>query len=144
MMLTAPDLVVEHTPTGPRALAVFDLSDVQLAAVREALDAARRERYAHGELDVDDVRALAELRTLTDQVETLALAGGHATLRLAVEQVELLAQAVGAYLLRDTADYQPPELRERLALLGPLAGPLLDLVCELRSGQRALDELAAG
>lgn len=142
-MLTAQDIVVEHTPTGPRPVAVFDLTDRELAAAAEALDSLRRERYAHPGLDADDILGLTGLRVVTDQIETLTTVGMHGTLRLPVEQVHLLAEAVGGYLLRDTESYQPPELRARLELLRPIAGELLDLVADLRRAQQTLDEHGA-
>jgi hypothetical protein len=140
-MLPVQDILLESTPAGPRAVAAFDLSDVQLRAVAVALEALRRGRFAYAELDADAVLELAGLRVVTDQVEALAVAGAHGTLRLALEGVHLLAEAVGAYSLRDTDGYQPPEERERLELLRPLAGDLLDLVSGMhRARQHLADE----
>jgi hypothetical protein len=48
-----------------------------------------------------------------------------------------LAQAALAYLdERDTASYQSPEERERLAALRSLVDPLVELTCELRGAER--------
>src|SRR3954470_22602370 len=98
-MLPGQEILVETTPTGTRAVAAFDLSDRQLVAVGEALDGLRRERYALAELDVDQTLALAALRGVSDQVETLVVAGGHGTLRIASDGVHVLCEAVGTYTL---------------------------------------------
>jgi hypothetical protein len=140
-MVAARDIFVERTATGARSVAVLDLGDRRLDGVAQAVDALRHARYAQPALDVDEVLGLAALRTLSDQIELAAAAGSGGTLRLYVEQVQLLAEAVGGYLLRDADEgYQPPELRNRLALLRPLAGELFDLVSELHETERRLDE----
>jgi hypothetical protein len=140
-MLIARDILLEDSPAGVRPVAVFDLGERQIAAVAVAVDALRRERYAHPGLEVDDVLALADLRALSDQVELLEVAATAGTLRVAIAQVRLLAEATGAYLMRGEEEtYQPPELRDRLVLLSPLAHELLDLVSDLHEAQRQLDE----
>jgi hypothetical protein len=123
-MLACQDIVL----TDHRPVATFDLSNVQLAAVDEALDAYRLATFAYRDLEADDVLALATLRTVTEQVAPLVAAGAHGTLRVDEDGLRVLGQAVVAYLeARDVDGYQPPELRQRIAVLTELTGELFDL-----------------
>lgn len=133
-MFACQEIVV--TDRGP--VATFDLSAVQLAAIDAALEAHRIAGYAQRSLEVDDVLALAKLRDVTEQVTPLAAAGAHGTLRVDTDGVRALGHAIAGYLVaRDGDGYQPPELRERIAVLDTLTGELFDLAQALEAARRA-------
>jgi hypothetical protein len=137
VLLVNREIVVGEGPDGPRPEAVFDLSEAQVAAVADALSHLRRTRFAGEALDADRALELRSLSALTDQVQGLAQAGGHAVLRVGADEASALVHAVVAYLDdRDTEGYQPPEERDRLTILHELLEPLMDLTCQVRAAGR--------
>jgi hypothetical protein len=137
MLLENREIVVAPGPDGPRPEAVFDLSEAQACAVADALSHHQRTHFGAEALDADQAIALRALSALADQVQELAAAGAHGVLRVGPDDAATLVNAVVAYLDdRDTDGYQPPEERERLAMLHELLEPLMELTCELRSFAR--------
>jgi hypothetical protein len=137
MLLENREIVVAPGPEGPRPEAVFDLSEAQASAVADALSHHQRANFGAEALDADRALALRALSALADQVGELAAAGSNGVLRVGPDGAATLVHAVVAYLDdRDTEGYQPPEERERLAMLHELLEPLMDLTCELRSFPR--------
>ena len=133
-MLAWQDIVL----TDRRPVATFDLSDVQLSAVDVALDAYRLATFAYRDLEVGDVLALATLRSVTEQVAPLVAAGAHGTLRVDEDGLRALGQAIVGYLATSDVDgYQPPELRQRIAVLDALTGGLFDLAQALERRRAA-------
>jgi hypothetical protein len=72
----------------------FDLSAEQLRAAARAAEAARLERHRHEELSTDDVLALRELTSISDELHTLADHGAHATLVLPLARFAALHDAL--------------------------------------------------
>jgi hypothetical protein len=138
-MLVNREIVVAAGPAGPAPEAVFDLSETQIEAVDAAVAHYRRTRFAGSTLDARQALALRELAPLADALDELAAAGGHAVVRVGPDGAAALVRASRAYLReRDTEGYQSPEERDRLAALGPLVDPLIDLEEELRGAARRL------
>ena len=131
------EILVAQGPDGRRTEAVFDLSSTEVAAVAVALGHYRRNRFGGAALGADEVLELRALNALAEQVDELAVLGGHAAVRTDGHGAAALAQAALVYLReRDTESYQSPEERERLAALRGLADPLIELACELRRAER--------
>ena len=102
----------------------------------EALGAAlawRREQIGrHGLEDAGAVIELRALMTLDDRLSASREQSADGALTLTREQAVLLCEITGAYVAdRDVEGYQAPEERDRIARLRTLAGPLMDLCCEL-------------
>ena len=69
------------SPDGTRAVvAIFDLSEAEVAACAHAVGAARTEQFRHESLSADDVLAMRELTALADELTALAghVERGHA------------------------------------------------------------------
>ena len=136
--LANQEIIAPDASGDGRHRAVFDLSDAQVSVVADALSYLRRTRFAGEALEADDVLALRALSGLLDVVQQHAAAGGHAVLRIDADEACLLVRAAAAYVdERDTESFQSPEERERLALLGALLEPLMDLAGALHRAGRA-------
>jgi hypothetical protein len=106
----------------------------------EALgDALAWRREEIGRRGLEEAGAVLELRALMTLDDLLAVSrefGPEATLALTRDQARLLCQVGSAYVTeRDTESYQPPEERDRIALMRELAGPLMDLCCEFAAAE---------
>jgi hypothetical protein len=133
MTLSNAEIVVTQRPDGRHAEAVFDLSRSQVAAAAGALSYYRRTRFGAAALGTGEALALRALGALAEQIDQLAALGGHAAVRIDGDGGSALVQAALAYLdERDTASYQSPEERERLAALRGLLDSLVEVTCELR------------
>ena len=63
-------------------------------------------------------------------------------MRVNADQVRLLIEAAWAYIAeRDVETYQPPEERERIAVLVALTDPLFDLLARARPRRRGAARL---
>jgi hypothetical protein len=101
--------------------------------------ALRRDELARSEMDVDAVLALRALMTLDDLLG--AALGEQAVLTLSREQALTLTEIAGTYVTaRDVESYQSPEERDRIARLRSLAGPLMDMCCELATADEQARE----
>jgi hypothetical protein len=106
----------------------------------EALgDALAWRREEIGRRGLEEAGAVLELRALMTLDDLLGVSrefGPEATLAFTRDQARLLCQVGSAYVTeRDTESYQPPEERDRIALLRELAGPLMDLCCEFAAAE---------
>jgi hypothetical protein len=72
----------------------FDLSAEQLKAAAMAGEAIRLDRHRHLELSTDDVLALRELTSISDELHTLADQSAHATLVLPLARFVALHDAL--------------------------------------------------
>lgn len=115
----------------------------ELDALRDAL-AWRRHELAATELgDADAVLALRALVALDDRLADAAALGEDAPLSVDRGQAALLCEVSGAYVTgRDVEGYQSPDERERIARLRALAGPLMDVCCELAAAEAEAVEKA--
>ena len=101
-------------------------------ALGEALAWRREQLGRHGLEDADAVHELRALMTLDDLLSATREHRPDGPLTLAREQAVLLCEITGAYVSdRDVEGYQTPEERDRIARLRTLAGPLMDLCCEI-------------
>jgi hypothetical protein len=125
-----------------RAVAVFNASLELRTALADALGWHVNRRFQAGGLD--EAEAVLELRAtgaLADRIDEYRGIEGMAPLRLNADHVRVLIGAASAYVMeRDVESYQPPEERDRIALLRCLIDPLFDLVADL---DRADDVLGA-
>jgi hypothetical protein len=97
-------------------------------------------RFQTGGLDEAD--AVLELRAagaLADRIDEFRGIEGMAPVRLNADHARLLIGAASAYVMeRDVESYQPPEERDRIALLRGLIDPLFDLVADLDRADEVL------
>jgi hypothetical protein len=126
-----------------RAVAVFGAGLELRTALADALSWHVTRRFQVGGLDEAD--AVLELRSagaLADRLDEHRGIEAQAPVRMNADHVRLLIGAVSAYVMeRDVDSYQPPEERDRIALLRGLIDPLFDLVADL---DRADEMLSAG
>ena len=112
-------------------LACFDLGDDELRASAHAVAAAAAERYRTAAMSSDDVLALRELTTLTDELGDLALRPGMRTVVLRPARLTVFRDAVARFVeSRDEAEWIRDEDREPLALAHGLMDPLEDLCAD--------------
>ena len=145
--IPAPTMVnarVETTsaPDGvPLVHAVFDLSELEVAAVARAANVSRTERFRNEELSADDVVAMRELTALADELTALAGHGSAVTLALRPARLIALRDTLEAFVAhRDEAGFTRAEDRDAYAVAQALAWPLGDLGAEtLRAALAAAD-----
>jgi hypothetical protein len=144
-MFANQELTLAHGPDGPQPVAIFDLPDTDVHAIRDALDWRRRTQFSNVSLSsADEVLAMRALGRLCDMFADLALSGSHAVVRVTREEAQLLAETACSYVSeRDVDSYQPPEERQRIAALNTITSPLFDLTCDLVSAQDTLSQQAA-
>ena len=132
-----PDL--QLVPEDGRAVAVFGLDAERRAAVADALSWYISRRFQADELEADAVLELRHAGMLADRLDEHRGIEGMAPVRLNADQVRLLIESAWAYIAeRDVETYQPPEERERLALLVALTDPLFDLLGDLDRADEVL------
>jgi hypothetical protein len=122
-----------------RAVAVFGLEAERRAALADALSWHISRRFQADELETDAVLELRYAGMLADRLDEHRGMEGMAPVRVNADQVRVLIEAAWAYIAeRDVETYQPPEERERLALLVSLADPLFDLLGDLDRADEVL------
>src|SRR3954469_18716822 len=123
-----------------RAVAVFNASLALRTALADALGWHVNRRFQAGGLD--EAEAVLDLRAtgaLADRIDEHRGIEGMAPVRLNADHVRLLIGAASAYVMeRDIESYQPPEERDRIALLRGLIDPLFDLVADLDRADEVL------
>jgi hypothetical protein len=107
----------------------FDLSAEQLAAAARAAEAIRLERHRHEALSTDDVLALRELTSISDELHTLAEHGAHATIVLPLARFVALHDALVEWIHAAEARGW---MREEDQGIHPLVEALLDPMAALR------------
>jgi hypothetical protein len=108
----------------------FDLSNEQLAASARAVAATRLDRHQNLELSTDDVLALRELTSISDELHRLAEPGFHGTVVLPLARFVTLHEALGEWV--HTAD-ERGWMREDDVAIHPMIAALLDPMAELRA-----------
>jgi hypothetical protein len=135
-MSTFMDRSFRIAPDGRSVVCYAGVGQEENESLGEAL-AWRRDEIGRNGLELASaVLELRALMTLDDLLAVERATGPEATLTLTRDQAGLLCQIAGAYVTeRDTATYQPPEERDRIARLRGLAGPLMDLCCEFAAAE---------
>ena len=132
-----PDL--QLVPEDGRAVAVFGLDAERRAALADALSWHISRRFQADELEADAVLELRNAGMLADRLDEHRGMEGMAPVRVNADQVRLLIEAAWSYIAeRDVETYQPPEERERLALLVALTDPMFDLLGDLDRADEVL------
>jgi hypothetical protein len=128
-MLNARIDITRDLEGHPVVLAVFDVSEADLAAAAHAVGAVRGERYRNAELgSVDEVLAMRELTALADELGHLVARGGAGTVVLRPSRLTVMRDALDDFVAqRDEAEWLREEDREPLAGARALLWPLSDL-----------------
>ena len=130
---------LQLVPEDGRAVAVFGLDAERRAALADALSWLLSRRFQADELEADAVLELRAAGKLADRLDQNRGVEGRAPVRLRADQARLLIEAAWSYIAeRDTETYQPPEERDRIAVLVALTDPLFDLLAELDRADEVL------
>ncbi|HET9718897.1 MAG TPA: hypothetical protein VFP55_02350 [Solirubrobacteraceae bacterium] len=98
-------------------------SQAALVALSEQLD---RRRAAPLE-SAEDVQELRQATELVERCEALAATGAHAVVHFSPEELRACLVELTGYVERmDVDGFQPPELRERLRVIGQITPVLWD------------------
>jgi hypothetical protein len=108
----------------------FDLSAEQLKAAARAAEAVRLGRHRNLELSTDDVLALRELTSISDELHTLADHGANATLVLPLARFVALHDALTEWV-HAVADRG--WMRDEEAEIHPLVVAMIDPMASLRA-----------
>jgi hypothetical protein len=129
----------------PVVLAVFDVTEAEIAGAAHAVSAIRAERYRNAQLGADDVLAMRELTALADELGALVSRGGAGTQVLRPARLTVMRDALDAFVTgRDEAEWMRDEDREPLATARALLWPLSDLCGDaLRAALAAASPSAA-
>ena len=123
---------VQFVPEDGRVVAVFTAEAAPRAALADALSWHLTRRFQSGDLEADKVLELRAAGALADRLDEFRGAEGRAPVRVNADQVRLLIEAAVSFVgERDVEGYQPPEERDRIAVLSDLVDPLFDLALEL-------------
>src|SRR5919197_6046637 len=127
-----PEVRTLHEADGtPVCNVSFDLSAEQLAAAVQAVEAVRLARHRDEALGTDDVLALRELTSVSDELHRLAEHGAHATLVLPLARFVALHDALGEWVhALDERGWMRDEEREPWTLIEPLLEPMAQLRAE--------------
>ena len=107
----------------------FDFSAEQLQATARAVEATRLFRHQNQELSTDDVLALRELTSVSDELHRLAEPGAHATVVLPLARFAGLHDALTEWVhVQDERGW----MREDDAAIHPMIAALLDPMAGLR------------
>src|SRR4051812_50169653 len=88
-------------PDGSRSVvAMFDLTDTEIAACAHAVGAARTEQFRHEALSADDVLAMREVTSLADSLRALAGYGGAVTRQLTPARLVAPGNTLSAIISR--------------------------------------------
>ena len=125
-----PEVRTLHEADGtPVCNVSFDLSADQLAAAVQAVEAVRLARHRGEALSTDDVLALRELTSVSDELHRLADHGAHATVVLPLARFVALHDALAEWVHH--AD-ERGWMREDEQGMHALVDPLLDPMAQLR------------
>jgi hypothetical protein len=108
----------------------FDLSAEQLKAAARAAESIRLERHRNLELSTDDVLALRELTSISDELHTLVDHGANATLVLPLARFTALHDALVEWV--HAADDRG-WMREEDAEAYPYVAAMIDPMASLRA-----------
>jgi hypothetical protein len=109
----------------------FDLSAGQLGAAARAVEAVRLERHRGQALSTDDVLALRELTSVSDELHGLAEHGGHAMLVLPLARFVALHDALGEWAhAGEERGWMREEDREPHVIIDALLDPMASLRAE--------------
>ena len=123
---------VQFVPEDGRVVAVFTAEAPPRAALADALSWHLTRRFQSGDLEADKVLELRAAGALADRLDEFRGTEGRAPVRVNADQVRLLIEAAVSFVgERDVEGYQPPEERDRIAVLSDLVDPLFDLALEL-------------
>jgi hypothetical protein len=127
-----PELHTLHDADGlPVSNVSFDLSADQVAAAAHAVEAVRLERHRHESLSTDDVLALRELTSLSDELHELAAQQAHARMLLTLARFAALHDALSDWTHAATErDWMREDDREHYALVDALLEPMAQLRAE--------------
>jgi hypothetical protein len=113
----------------PVVHAVFDLSQVEIAAAAHAVRSSVAERYRLPAISADEVLQLRELTVLADELGEMTDGAGTVVLRPA--RLSALRAGVGQFVeSRDYAEWIREDDREPLAIARELLWPLEQLDAE--------------
>jgi hypothetical protein len=127
-----PELHTLHDADGhPVTNVSFDLSADQLASVAHVVEAVRLERHRDEALSTDDVLALRELTSLSDQLHGLAEQRAHAGLLLTLARFTALHDALSDWIhAADERGWMRDEDREHHARVAAMLEPMAQLRAE--------------
>src|SRR3954463_6610869 len=126
-----PEVRTLHEADGtPVCNVSLDLSAGQLGAAAKVVDAVRLARHRGEALSTDDVLALRELTSVSDELHRLAEHGAHGTLVLPLARFLALHDALGEWIHH--AD-ERGWLREAERGAHAFVDPLLDPMTQLRT-----------
>jgi hypothetical protein len=109
----------------------FDLSAAQLDAAAHVVEAVRLERHRHQVLSTDDVLALRDLTSLSDELHTLAEHGAHASLVLPLARFAALHDALAEWIhAAEVRGWMREADQERHPLVDALLEPMAQLRAE--------------
>lgn len=145
-MLEEPIQIVEVRAASP-GLPVTITAELSGAASRAMFVALSEQLHRRRTLPVtsaDDVLELREQTALVERFEPLAAAGAHAIVRLTESELRSCLLALTDYVDRVDGDhFQPPDLRERLQLIGAITPVLWDANSEAATAAEAAPAGAA-
>jgi hypothetical protein len=128
-----------------RAVAAFTADEALRGALADALSWHVQRRFQTGALEADKVLQLRQAGALADNLDRFRGEEGRAPVRVNADQVRMIIEASSAYRSeRDVDEYQPPEERDRLAVLAALIDPLFDLLADLDRADEVLNAQAYG
>ena len=141
-VMVNPEIRTLHEADGtPVCNVSFDLSAAQLAAAAQAVEAVRLARHRHESLSTDDVLALRELTSVSDELQRLSEHDAHATLVLPLARFAALHDALGEWTHELGArGWMREDEQEPFAMVEALIEPMASL--RARALQAALGETA--
>jgi hypothetical protein len=127
-----PEIRTLHEADGtPVCNVSFDLSADQLVAAAQAVEAIRLARHRDEALGTDDVLALRELTSVSDELHRLAEHGAHATLVLPLARFVALHDALTEWVhALDERGFLREEEHEPHAIVAALLDPMAALRAE--------------
>lgn len=127
-MVNADTQTLTEPDGTPVTNVTFDLSREQLAATSHALGEMLLERHRGQALEMDDVLALRELTGVRDEVDRLAVGGGHATMLLTLGRFIALHDAVDEWVVsRTDRGWARDADEEAMPLLAAMLPSMADL-----------------
>jgi hypothetical protein len=128
-----------------RAVAVFTAEQGVRDALADSLSWHVQRRFQTESLEAEKVLQLRAAGALADRLDEFRGVEGRAPVRVNADHVRVMIEAASAYRSeRDVDTYQPPEERDRLAVLGELIDPLFDLLSELDRADEVLSAQSYG
>jgi hypothetical protein len=127
-----PEVRTLHEADGtPVCNVSFDLSAEQLAAAARAVEAVRLARHRDEALSTDDVLALRELTSVSDEMHRLAEHGAHGTVVLTLARYVALHDALVEWASAgEERGWMREEDREPHAIIDAVLDPMAQLRAE--------------